>query len=247
MGHKANHLSLVHFVAQFLPWHRYFVHIYEKALRDCGYSKHMPYWDWTQDAGALPSSQVVEAFGGNGAGGGWSSPSRPNPLTSCVTSGPLADMTLTYYDGTERKHCLNRQLNNGTGSENEALWGSKFYNPDYIENLMDSSEDFVTFWEVLENEPHGAIHNAIGGDMVPSTSPNDPLFFLHHAQVDRLWWLWQQQDPSARDTDFGGKRIDGSDATLDDEMPFMELGSEKAVTIRGMMTTNDGMLCYTYV
>lgn len=28
---------LVHFVASFLPWHRWFVHVYESALKDCGY------------------------------------------------------------------------------------------------------------------------------------------------------------------------------------------------------------------
>jgi len=25
----------------------------------------------------------------------------------------------------------------------------------------------------------------------PSIAPNDPLFWLHHANVDRLWDLWQ--------------------------------------------------------
>lgn len=31
----------------------------------------------------------------------------------------------------------------------------------------------------------------IGGNMVDQTSPNDPIFFLHHANVDRLWAMWQ--------------------------------------------------------
>lgn len=30
------------------------------------------------------------------------------------------------------------------------------------------------------------------------TSPGDPLFYLHHAQIDRVWWLWQLLDPSTR-------------------------------------------------
>ena len=29
------------------------------------------------------------------------------------------------------------------------------------------------------------------GTMIVSTSPNDPVFFLHHANVDRLWAAWQ--------------------------------------------------------
>jgi hypothetical protein len=31
-------LNLVHSVASFLPWHRYFVQIYEQALKECGYT-----------------------------------------------------------------------------------------------------------------------------------------------------------------------------------------------------------------
>jgi hypothetical protein len=33
--------------------------------------------------------------------------------------------------------------------------------------------------------------------MLPGTSPNDPVFFLHHCNVDRLWWQWQIQHPTA--------------------------------------------------
>ena len=28
------------------------------------------------------------------------------------------------------------------------------------------------------------------------TSPNDPVFFLHHCNIDRLWALWQQSHPT---------------------------------------------------
>ena len=30
------------------------------------------------------------------------------------------------------------------------------------------------------------------------TSPGDPLFYFHHTALDRLWWIWQMQDPDAR-------------------------------------------------
>jgi tyrosinase len=33
------------------------------------------------------------------------------------------------------------------------------------------------------------------GTMILSTSPNDPVFFLHHANVDRLWAAWQARHP----------------------------------------------------
>ena len=34
---------------------------------------------------------------------------------------------------------------------------------------------------------------AIDYNRVVGTSPNDPIFWLNHANVDRLWWQWQQQ------------------------------------------------------
>jgi tyrosinase len=41
-------------------------------------------------------------------------------------------------------------------------------------------------------------------------SPGDPVFFLHHAWLDRLWWLWQSQDPETRLAEVGGPNIPAS-------------------------------------
>lgn len=38
---------------------------------------------------------------------------------------------------------------------------------------------------------HGLVHNAVGGTMSTAASPADPLFWLHHSFVDRLWARWQ--------------------------------------------------------
>jgi tyrosinase-like protein/polyphenol oxidase-like protein len=45
-----------------------------------------------------------------------------------------------------------------------------------------------------EGTPHGAVHVSIGGWMgsVP-TAAQDPIFYLHHANIDRLWNLWLKQ------------------------------------------------------
>jgi tyrosinase len=39
---------------------------------------------------------------------------------------------------------------------------------------------------------HNAIHGAIGGDMGRLSSPNDPVFYLHHMNVDRIYDKWQR-------------------------------------------------------
>jgi tyrosinase len=48
-----------------------------------------------------------------------------------------------------------------------------------------------TFEQVMEGNPHGHIHDMVGGDMgeVP-TAAADPIFWVHHCHVDRLWSAW---------------------------------------------------------
>ncbi|RJG01264.1 tyrosinase family protein [Noviherbaspirillum sedimenti] len=44
----------------------------------------------------------------------------------------------------------------------------------------------------FENMPHNPVHNILGNAMATMQSPTDPIFWLHHANVDRLWSAWQQ-------------------------------------------------------
>ncbi|CVK94751.1 related to monophenol monooxygenase (tyrosinase) [Fusarium mangiferae] len=245
----------IHFVAQFLPWHRYFVHLYETSLRDeCGYRGSMPYWDWTIDSKDMSKSPIfskdkIRGFGGNGVGGGFVNPGRPNPLTMCVLDGAFNNFTVQYYDQTSRPHCLNRGFNDGLTSAGKFQGDS--YSPQAVSKIISDSKNFTKFTRDLENGPHGAIHQAIGGDMVPSTSPNDPVFFLHHAQIDRLWWVWQQQNPKKRNSDFSGIRILASGVTdkklssLKDKMPMLGLGPDRQVS--ELMTTTSNLLNYNYI
>jgi tyrosinase len=71
-------------------------------------------------------------------------------------------------------------------------------------NLMPSAADvravkdrkrFPPFQFALETGPHNAVHVAIGGDMNTPGSPADPIFYMHHANVDRLWYEWQKEHP----------------------------------------------------
>ena len=42
--------------------------------------------------------------------------------------------------------------------------------------------------------PHGSVHGAVSGNMCcVLTAAQDPIFWVHHAQVDRLWNLWLAQ------------------------------------------------------
>ncbi|WP_448956384.1 tyrosinase family protein [Labrys neptuniae] len=61
-------------------------------------------------------------------------------------------------------------------------------------------------FSVLEGQPHNLVHNCIGGvgaidpgpygNMTNFLSPVDPIFFLHHANMDRLWDVWTRKQQS---------------------------------------------------
>lgn len=52
--------------------------------------------------------------------------------------------------------------------------------------------DFRTFQVRLEQDVHNGTHRAVGGTMATSTSPADPVFWLHHAFMDKCWADWQR-------------------------------------------------------
>jgi tyrosinase len=66
-----------------------------------------------------------------------------------------------------------------------------------------AAHDFAHFDIVVEGGVsvpnmtyHGGGHLSVGGDLGVMgdvyASPGDPLFYLHHANMDRLWWQWQR-------------------------------------------------------
>jgi tyrosinase len=47
-----------------------------------------------------------------------------------------------------------------------------------------------SFEYMLENKPHDPVHDLIGSTMATMDSPLDPIFWLHHANIDRLLNAW---------------------------------------------------------
>lgn len=50
------------------------------------------------------------------------------------------------------------------------------------------------FETIMESGPHNPVHNLIGGDMATMQSPRDPIFYLHHGNIDRLCHAWALPD-----------------------------------------------------
>jgi tyrosinase len=113
-------------------------------------------------------------------------------------------------------------------------------------NIALGQTDFPTagpdgFSPDLEDSPHGQVHTLVGGrgglmTTVP-TSAGDPIFWLHHANIDRLWNVWLNQ---------GDGRANITDSTyLDTPYTFAdETGGTVTVRIRDII--NSAALGYQY-
>ncbi|KAF4994639.1 hypothetical protein FGRMN_5636 [Fusarium graminum] len=256
------HFSLnteIHFVANFLPWHRWFLQLHESILRnECDYKGYQPYWDWTIDADKkdVPNSPIFDpetGFGGDGKLTG----SKVPGFGRCVVDGPFANTNLTLAMGWpdmntpgNRLHCFTREFNGGLGKDEDGntiigdMQATAYYSP--VMNTIYGFDNYHDMSDMLEGLPHAQIHSVIFGDMGPATSPNEPLFFLHHANVDRVWAKWQGRN-NTRLADYSGIAVAHSDilADITDTMPVMEL-AEKEPVVKDYMDTQAGPLCYTY-
>jgi tyrosinase len=166
----------VHGEPVFLPWHRYFVQVYEDALHECGYTGAAMYWDWVADSGAPSQAAVwdpVLGFGGNG-----SATSENGEGKWRVVDGPFRNLRPTYWNvvDTPDPHYLSRDFPAAIPQAVPPL--QEMIGWQYNQAVMDQITplpDYLEFRKQLESRPHGVVHSAIGsrfGDMGPNTSPN---------------------------------------------------------------------------
>jgi tyrosinase len=95
---------------------------------------------------------------------------------------------------------------------------------------------------VLENQPHNLVHNCVGGAyngvggfMQAFMSPTDPIFYLHHTNIDRLWDVWTRKQmargrpilPDGAPTAAGQTPPPGSDYARWAAEPFLFFVDEK--------------------
>lgn len=78
------------------------------------------------------------------------------------------------------------------------------------------------------------------------TELTNPVFFLHHTQLDRIWWRWQQAELGKRLTEYSGRAATNStlEASLTDMISMGGLAPD--ISVVEIMDTESGMLCYRY-
>lgn len=171
--HVTVSLPQAHGAPGFLPWHRAYLLDLERGLQAIDPSVALPYWRFDRPA---PNIFKLDFFGASDALGTVMF-SATNPLQFWKTDG---------VQGINRRPHFNTAVAPpGLLTETQTLG---------ISNLYKS-------FRTMEGNPHGFAHTSFGGSIQdPSTAPKDPLFFLLHCNVDRLWAKWQRQngrfDPS---------------------------------------------------
>lgn len=148
--------------------------------------------------------------------------------------------------------CIRRDLNIRVA---ETFFTTPYLLNVTIGNASATIKDFQS--EILGRYPdgfigfHSAGHTTLGGDGGDLyTSPNDPAFYLHHAMLDMIFWIWQVLHPNEARELYGtitlGDNPPSRNATIDD--PLEMLGVVVDRPIRELFgTLDDSPLCYIYI
>ncbi|KAL7267860.1 hypothetical protein RUND412_009538 [Rhizina undulata] len=90
--------------------------------------------------------------------------------------------------------------------------------------------------------------NLLGGQMADVATSPDPVFFLHHTFLDRVWWQWQEEDLETRLTDITGYTSEYEpstgwvNVTLDFEIDMFAIIPN--ATVGEVMDVRGSLLCY---
>jgi hypothetical protein len=194
--------NMAHRGPSFCPWHREFLRRFELDL-----GMPLPYWDWAADqASGTPKTAPVwgdDLMGPDGDPAADPATGRP---ADAVTSGPFAhdpsdsSSWSIVQDPAIAHDPTVPWLTRGFGRMQSTLPTPQDVAASMPVTPYDnapwnvSSQGFRNFLEgFIGPGLHNAAHMWVGGSMMPSTSPNDPVFFLHHANVDRIWANWERQ------------------------------------------------------
>ncbi|THY32902.1 Di-copper centre-containing protein [Aureobasidium pullulans] len=274
----ATHINMtmnIHATADFLAWHRNFIWHYESDLKTlCGYEGTLPYWNWALDAAAPQDSPLFNgdeySMGSNGEYISGRSDTYlytqginmpPGTGGGCVTSGPFKSVQLhlgpldlpnaenvnSNYQYNPR--CLKRDFNSFFSNSYNTISNvtELVLESIYLEDFQDRMQGYAS------GDPfgvHGGGHWTVGGDASDfHSSPNDPLFFLHHGMIDYIWTTWQNLDIYRRQliikgTSTLGNSPPSAEMTLDDMIPFGFVTGD--VEFRKLMDTFGDAYCYRY-
>ncbi|MDA8454227.1 tyrosinase family protein [Acidovorax sp. GBBC 3334] len=171
----------------FLPWHRAYLFFVERALVKASGDPdlRLPYWDWSTQGAATQTFPQIYA---NPASALY------NPLRDAAHVRPGAQMPLEAVGPRAMYLVLGAPTFALFGGDNPA--GPNGGSPGQLERIPHNK---VHVWTGTDQD----LAPNYGSDMgVLATAARDPVFFCHHANVDRMWPSWLATSPrNANPTD----------------------------------------------
>jgi tyrosinase len=180
----------------FLPWHRMYLHHFERILKG-----------------------IIDAAGGPSD---WALPfwnyDANNPATLSLPPAFLQQTTPQGGDNALFNTNRSQWMLDGNGLPAADVdlsgWPDGFASDDFVTPSFGGPRTGWTHFGGaaghLEAVPHGGVHVDVGGWMGRfETAGQDPIFWLHHANIDRLWEVWRNipghgdaQDPAWQSQSF---------------------------------------------
>lgn len=221
IGSQSEDVMPGHMGSAFLPWHRMLTLLFEQQLQAVDPSVTIPYWDWAADSAPDAYLWRDDFLGGDGdPDDGYAVKSGPFRAGAWeITVFDRDDVRrvphLVRAFGTNRRA---RRLPT-VADVREALSIPTYDVPPWDEasDYTRSFRGFMEGWRGCREAPmearpncsglpemHNRVHEWVagsfgdpdhptGGTLTAGASPNDPVFWLHHSNIDRLWVAWQRR------------------------------------------------------
>lgn len=259
--------STAHDTPAFLPWHRKLLMLFEHALRtQVGSGFSLPYWDWTDESSldiVFDDDFMGPYLGDSGdhyaiTTGPFRKGNFPiNILPQPIGGDTMAQSPFTFLTRGPKSLSL------PTAAEVETLMAVTRYDAPPYDMTADPHESFRANLGGIPAHGgpptlHSAVHAWVGGqwngtyyDMgytaqstgfvgsmtALDSSPNDPVFWLNHANVDRLWAIWENKYGNR----YEPESASNSGWNLNDELyPYTEYKQFRRIRRYGI--TNASML-----
>lgn len=184
----------------FLPWHRGYLQAFENIVRDTiialgGPSDWaLPYWNYNEwvrkpQVLTLPKAFYVKTLPDG----------TDNPLAIPNLRFGVKDGVVALNPSKIDLKALKLPVFTGVSSGGDPGFGGPETGFNTDGNRLSNGG--------LESNPHNPVHVMVGGAKGennefeglmsdPQTAGLDPIFWLHHANIDRLWQVWLNRDPA---------------------------------------------------
>jgi tyrosinase len=184
----------------FAPWHRGYLIALEKQVREDVVKLGgpaawaLPYWNYL---GPGDEFKIPPAFTLRSLPDG-----SPNPLYVKARYGPdgTGNIYIPVGPGAANQDCLSDPVYTGSDDGIPPGFGGPRTRFSHSGRANGG----------LESNPHNLVHDFVGGHLAdgeeglmsdPGLAGLDPIFYLHHANIDRMWALWNQTPSNTNPTD----------------------------------------------